>query len=245
MHDDTQSEPGFPPADETTAENSAPFALARSIEAVLLTLEKPVTPGKLAEGLGVGVDQGGTKAIQAAIDLLNAEYEHAERAFRIEKVAGGVRIMTRPEFADDVARFHQARQSQKLSRAALETLAVIAYRQPVTRASLEAIRGVACGEVLRTLIEKRMVTITGRAEELGRPMLYGTTKQFLELFGLSSVKDLPSVEDGAFAALLEAKPLASEEEAADGTGEPDDAEGASGVVDGPGVGEQVTQETTP
>jgi segregation and condensation protein B len=243
MHHDTQSEPGFPPESVATTENGDSSSLRRSVEAVLLTLEKPVTPGKLAEGLGVGVDQGGTKAVSAAIDGLNEEYERTGRAFRIEKVAGGVRIMTLPEFADDVAKFHQARQSQKLSRAALETLAVIAYRQPVTRASLEAIRGVACGEVLRTLVERRMVTITGRAEELGRPMLYGTTKQFLELFGLSTLKDLPSVEDGAFTALLEAKPFPADEAPESATDGADDADVASEIVDEQGVGDETAQET--
>lgn len=181
--------------------------LAPAVEAVLLTLDKAVSPGKLAEALGVGVERGGSKAIQKAIDSLNEQYEATGRSFRIERVAGGVRVMTLPAFADAIAKFHQARASQKLSRAALETLAVVAYKQPITRASLEAIRGVACGEVLRTLVERNMVTIVGRAEELGRPMLYGTTKHFLELFGLASVKDLPSVEEGAFASLLEAKPL--------------------------------------
>lgn len=245
MHHDTQSEPGFPPECVATTENGALSALRRSVEAVLLTLEKPVTPGKLAEGLGVGVDEGGTRAVSAAIDGLNAEYERTGRAFRIEKVAGGVRIMTLPEFADDVAKFHQARQSQKLSRAALETLAVIAYRQPVTRASLEAIRGVACGEVLRTLVERRMVTITGRAEELGRPMLYGTTKQFLELFGLSTLKDLPSVEDGAFAAFLEAKPFPLDQAPESATGGADRADVASEIAIEQGVGDEAAQETTP
>ena len=245
MHHDTQSEPGFPPEAFATTENGALSALRRSVEAVLLTLEKPVTPGKLAEGLGIGVDQGGTKAIAVAIDALNEEYERTGRAFRIEKVAGGVRIITLPEFADDVAKVHQARQSQKLSRAALETLAVIAYRQPVTRASLEAIRGVACGEVLRTLVERRMVTITGRAEELGRPMLYGTTKQFLELFGLSSLKDLPSVEDGAFAALLEAKPLRADETVEAATDGDDGADVGAEHADGQGVGDEAAQETLP
>ena len=85
--------------------------------------------------------------------------------------------------------------SGRLSRAALETLSIIAYRQPVTRASLEAIRGVACGEILRALLERRLVMIKGRAEELGRPMLYGTTKHFLDVFGLSSLKDLPKPEE--------------------------------------------------
>jgi segregation and condensation protein B len=99
--------------------------------------------------------------------------------------------MTLPEFAEVVGAFHKERASAKLSKAAIETLSVIAYRQPITRADLEAIRGVACGEVLRTLIDKRLVTIAGRAEELGRPMLYGTTKEFLDNFGLASLKDLP------------------------------------------------------
>jgi segregation and condensation protein B len=214
------------PSESSAPENPDCSRLSRAIEAVLLTLDKPVSPGKLAEGLGVGVDEGGSRAVLEAIDSLNSEYEASDRAFRIEKVAGGVRIMTLPAFADALSSFHQARQSQRLSRPALETLAVVAYRQPMTRASLEAIRGVACGEVLRTLIERRMVTVTGRAEELGRPMLYGTTKQFLELFGLASLKDLPSVEDGAFAALLEAKPMLAESDPADGTVAENDAEEA-------------------
>ena len=92
---------------------------------------------------------------------------------------------------------HRSRASTRLSKPALETLAIIAYRQPITRAELEAIRGVACGEVVRSLMERKMVKITGRAEELGRPMLYGTTRQFLDTFGLSSVKDLPKPEEFA------------------------------------------------
>lgn len=239
MHETTQTEPGFTPASPATPENGASAELGRSIEAVLFTLEKPVSPGKLAEGLGVGLDQGGAKAVTQAIDDLNAEYERTGRSFRIEKVAGGVRVMTLPEHADAVAKFHQARQSQKLSRAALETLAVIAYKQPVTRASLEAIRGVACGEVLRTLIDRRMVTVTGRAEELGRPMLYGTTRQFLELFGLSSLKDLPSVEDGAFAALLESAPVeeAPPEEGVDAEAPEESPEATAGADDAESPGE--------
>jgi segregation and condensation protein B len=93
-----------------------------------------------------------------------------------------------------MARLHQQRQQSRLSQAALETLAIIAYRQPVMRAEIEAIRGVACGEVLRGLLERRMIRVTGRAEELGRPMLYGTTKEFLRLFGVAGLGDLPDVQ---------------------------------------------------
>lgn len=133
--------------------------------------------------------------VRAAVDLLNAHYTESKRAFRIESIAGGYRLMTLPKFAPVLEAYHGKRERHGVSRAALETLSIIAYKQPITRAGLENIRGVACGEVLRSLIERRLVTIVGRAEELGRPMLYGTTKAFLETFGLSSVKDLPSVED--------------------------------------------------
>src|SRR6185295_17703128 len=117
------------------------------------------------------------------------------RAFRVESVAGGYRILTLPEFAPVVAAFHKARASNRLSKAAVESLAIVAYRQPVTRAQLEAIRGVACGEVLKSLMDRRLVTIKGRAEELGRPILYGTTKEFLDTFGLDSIKSLPSAAE--------------------------------------------------
>jgi len=103
--------------------------------------------------------------------------------------------MTLPDHAAAIAAFHGAASQSKLSRAAVETLAIIAYRQPVTRATLEAIRGVACGEVVRTLLERKLIAIAGRAEELGRPMLYATSKQFLDAFGLASNKDLPALSD--------------------------------------------------
>ena len=102
--------------------------------------------------------------------------------------------MTREELAPLVSRLHAERQQQKLSQAALETLSILAYRQPVMRAEIEVIRGVACGEVLRGLMDRRLVKIVGRAEELGRPMLYGTTKEFLNIFGLANLKDLPDVQ---------------------------------------------------
>jgi segregation and condensation protein B len=210
-----------------------PAAIAPGVEAVLLTSDRPVSPARLLEALGLGVpteEQGklkrgkkkggsaaegtdaeaegaegkadaaagrrdGRAALAAAVGRLNEDYERTGRSFRIEQVAGGYRVMTLPKFAGVVAAFQGSRMRSNLSHAALETMAIIAYKQPVTRAQLEAIRGVACGEVLRSLIDRRLVTIAGRAEELGRPLLYGTTKQFLETFGLSSIKDLPSVEE--------------------------------------------------
>ncbi|MDQ7013200.1 MAG: SMC-Scp complex subunit ScpB [Planctomycetota bacterium] len=179
--------------------------LGAPIEAVLLTADKAIAPDRLAAAVGLAADEttkGGRaptvspellQQLQDAIDALNAQYEETGRVFRIEKVAGGYRLMTLPEYARFIAAFHQQRVQQRLSKAALETLAIIAYRQPVTRAEVEGIRGVACGEVLKTLIDHRLITIQGRAEELGRPILYGTTRQFLDTFGLGSIEDLPPV----------------------------------------------------
>lgn len=134
-------------------------------------------------------------SIQSAVRELNKQYEATGRSFRIEEVSGGYRVMTLPRFAQTIAEFHKARLGGRLSRQAVETLAIIAYKQPITRAELEAIRGVSCGEVLKSLIERRLVTVRGRAEELGRPLLYGTTKPFLDHFGLASIKDLPTLEE--------------------------------------------------
>lgn len=167
-----------------------------AIEAILLSVERPISVAKIAEpiapvlGIEVGVSQ-----VEAAIATLNDAYDSQGRAFRIEPVSGGYRLMTRPEHAPVIAAMHRARATTRLSRPALETLSIIAYRQPVTRAELEAIRGVACGEVLRSLLDRRMIKIAGRAEELGRPMLYGTTPQFLDAFGLANIKDLPKPEE--------------------------------------------------
>ncbi|MCC6428969.1 MAG: SMC-Scp complex subunit ScpB [Phycisphaerales bacterium] len=133
--------------------------------------------------------------IAKAVGLLNTQYTQTDRSFRIEQIAGGYRFMTLARHAPAIAALHKDRDSMKLSRQAIETLAIIAYRQPITRAELEAIRGVACGEVLRSLMERRLVAIVGRSEELGRPMLYGTSKHFLDAFGLSSLKDLPSAAE--------------------------------------------------
>lgn len=170
--------------------------LTGSIEAMLLTSDRPIAPAKIAEVLvlaGVCPEEVATsKAVEGVIADLNSRYEASGCAFRIEQVAGGYRVMTLPEYSGVLAAFGRLRTPTRLSRAAIETLAIIAYRQPITRAKLESIRGVACGEVAKTLMERKLVAIVGRADELGRPMLYGTTKHFLDTFGLASVKDLPA-----------------------------------------------------
>lgn len=177
--------------------------LPGAVEALVLSCDRPVTAQKLAAALGLE-PVGASKAIERAVEVLNEQYRQTGRSFRIEAVAGGYRALTAPEYAPVLAAMHGLRETQNLSRAAVETLAIIAYRQPITRANIEAIRGVASGEVLRSLLEKRLIDITGRAEELGRPMLYGTSRRFLEHFGLASIKDLPAATD--FAPAAEPKP---------------------------------------
>ncbi len=168
-------------------------SLAVVVEAALISSDKPLSVAKLAEVAG-----GTTpKDVTAAIEALNAHYRETGRAFSIEQLAGGWQIFTHAQHAGVVSALHKSRVQTKLSPAALETLAIIAYKQPVLRADVEAVRGVASGEMIRALMERRLVKITGRAEEIGRPMLYGTTKTFLEVFGLASLKDLPRVEEFA------------------------------------------------
>ena len=136
----------------------------------------------------------GTGPVRKAIQQLNKIYAESGRSFRIEQVAGGYQMLTLPQFGEHLQKMHQKEADSKLTKAALETLAIIAYKQPILRADIEGIRGVACGETIRSLMEKHLVKIAGRAEEPGRPILYGTTKRFLELFGLNSLKDLPQTE---------------------------------------------------
>lgn len=165
-----------------------PEDLPLRLEAAMMATDRAINASKLSDILG-GV---ATKPIREAIDDLNKVYEETERSFRIEQLAGGWQIVTLPKYAQVLANLHKTRASNKLTAAALETLAIIAYKQPVLRAEIEAVRGVSSGETVRSLMERHLVKIVGRAEELGRPMLYGTTKAFLEVFGLASLKDLPN-----------------------------------------------------
>lgn len=163
--------------------------------AVILDLDSGEDASGDADDNESGNGSGPVVRIREAVDTLNEAYGRSGRSFRIERVAGGLQMLTLPEYAEDITRLRGARTQAKLSQAALETLAIIAYRQPILRADLESIRGVACGEVLRGLMERRLVRIAGRAEELGRPMLYGTTKEFLEVFGLATLEDLPQAKE--------------------------------------------------
>lgn len=171
------------------------------LEALLMSTHHPLTANRLAEL----VESKSIKPVRQAVAALNRQYAHTGRAFRIEQVAGGYQILTLAQFGPAVRSLHQREADAKLTKAALETLAIVAYKQPILRADVEAIRGVACGETIRSLMEKHLVRIAGRAEEPGRPILYGTTKRFLELFGLNSLKDLPEPESALPPALAQAQ----------------------------------------
>jgi segregation and condensation protein B len=175
------------PAD---AEQPSEAEQAATVEAVLFAADTPLPPAKVSQVVRLP-----QKAVRAAIATLNHRYEQIGAAFRIEEIAGGLQMLTLGKYHEVLERLFRERSDSRLSQAALETLAVIAYRQPVLRADIEAIRGVACGEVLRGLMEKQLIRIDGRAQILGRPLLYGTTRRFLEVFGLASLEDLPKSEE--------------------------------------------------
>ena len=160
------------------------------VEAVLFASDESLTEARLANIVETSVKQ-----VRQHIRNLNDKYQANNNAFRIEQIAGGYQMLTLSPYNHWLKKLLRARSDTKLSPAAMETLAIIAYKQPVMRADIEAIRGVAVGEVIRSLCYKGLIKIVGRAEVLGRPMLYGTTKKFLEVFGLNTLKDLPKIEE--------------------------------------------------
>lgn len=188
-----------------SAEHATPCAdlpLEQRVEAVLMIADRPLTDARIAEILGVPATVPQKRGqppvpppVPTAIEALNARYAADGRIFRIESVAGGWQVMTLPAFGPIVARMRGVREQGRLTQAALESLAIIAYRQPILRADLESIRGVACGEVLRSLMDRRLVKIVGRADEVGRPMLYGTTNEFLKQFGIGKLDELPNSKE--------------------------------------------------
>lgn len=163
--------------------------LAR-VEAVLLLADEPLPAKRIAEAAGL---QDAARA-RTVLDRLREWYDADGTAFQIEELAGGYQLLTRPRYHPWLARLKRTGHELRLTPAALETLAVVAYKQPIMRAEVEKVRGVACGEVVRQLMERGLVRVAGRHDSLGRPQLYGTTKKFLQAFGLNSIKDLPEAE---------------------------------------------------
>ena len=161
------------------------------VEATLFASQTPLTLAELARA-----DEGLSDAdVEQAIQLLRERYETNEAAFQIYQLGDGYQVLTRPEFAPYLERFDSVPRPPHLSAAALESLAIIAYRQPIGRIEIEEVRGVSASSVLRTLLDWELITVVGRGEGLGRPLLYGTTDRFLEHFGLKGLSDLPSSEE--------------------------------------------------
>jgi len=161
-------------------------------EALLFASDEPLPAARLAQLLGKGAD---AKTARKLVDDLNADYAGQGRAFEVVEIAGGFQLLTRPEFKDWVAELHRNRRQDKLTPSAVETLAIVAYKQPIQRATVDDIRGVQSGPLLRSLFERGLIKVVGRQNVPGRPILYGTSRLFLRHFGLKSLKDLPRVAE--------------------------------------------------
>lgn len=176
---------------ETRDTESVVSDLIAAVEAVLFAAAEPVHPKEIAAAF----DGASELEVSAAIDALRARYAEGPGGLTVEQVAGAFRLATKPEVGATVRKFFRQRNRTRLSPAALETLAIIAYRQPMTVPEIQAVRGVDPSGALKSLLEKAMVRILGRKKVVGNPLLYGTTKQFLVHFGLNRLEDLPSIEE--------------------------------------------------
>ena len=176
---------------EIVGERQISDAELKSItEALIFVADEPITAKMIA-----GVVKVDRDAIEAVIAELAADYEAGKGGLQLREIAGGWQIATRPEFHEQVRAYLKSKPSAKLSLASLETLAVIAYRQPVTVPEILEIRGVQSPSAIKTLLDKRLIVAKGRKETVGRPMMYGTSKEFLIQFGLKDLSELPSIED--------------------------------------------------
>ena len=165
--------------------------LRHAVEALLFASDEPLSERRVRDILGLR----DVRAARRILQDLKEEYAQAGRGIQVEEVAGGYRMVSNPQFAPQIEQLRHSQRQSRLSQAALETLAIIAYKQPIHRAEIEAIRGVQVDAILRSLQERGLIRVVGRAEILGRPFLYGTTRRFLEAFGLKSLDDLPKVEE--------------------------------------------------
>ena len=164
--------------------------LAAVSEALIFVADEPISARTISEVLRIGQDQ-----VQVAIEQLAEEFNARNGGLHLREIAGGWQLATRPEHHEHVRAFLKSRPSAKLSLASLETLAVIAYKQPITVPEILEIRGVQSPSAIKTLLDKRLIVAKGRKETIGRPMMYGTSKDFLIQFGLKDLSELPSIED--------------------------------------------------
>ena len=188
MNDRTATEPAEARPERPRESNAA--RVRPALEALLFSSSRPVSEKDLAEVL-----EATREAVRGALEILGLDTERPERGLRLESVAGGWRYVTRPEFDSLLRKFHEVTERSRLSLAALETLAIIAYRQPITLPEIQEIRDVNSAAVLRTLLEKGLVTTAGRKSVVGTPFLYRTTPDFLIRFGLKQLEELPKPEE--------------------------------------------------
>lgn len=167
-----------------------PSNLSAALEALLFSSDEPLTLALLAESLDAPATE-----VAEALQALDAEYQARGAGVQLREIAGGHLLVTAPEHAEWVGRLLRGRKRARLSRAALETMAIVAYKQPVTKGEIESIRGVDSSAVLATLLERNLITIRGRSKVVGRPLLYGTTGEFLDYFGLRDLGELPRPEE--------------------------------------------------
>ncbi len=171
--------------------------LDQVVEALVFAADHPIEAIRVAEIYGeiTGQDRPAEEEIVRSVDGLNERYVEQDRPLRIESWAGGYRMATTPEVAPYIKELYQSEKKRRLSRSLLETLAILAYRQPATRPELEFVRGVNCDYAVGRLLELGLVDVVGRSESVGTPLLYGTTRRFLELFGLNSISDMPNLRE--------------------------------------------------
>ena len=214
--------------------------LKSAIEALLFVAGNPLSLEKLT-----GVLEGpAPEQVEAQLGALRNEYEDRGAGIMLVEVAGGYQLATRPEQASWIRKFKAVKVSAKLSKPALETLAIVAYRQPITRTEIEAVRGVNIGGIMRNLMERRLVKIVGKKDVPGKPMMYGTSQEFLQYFGLKDLSSLPTLKEfqelEAGEDVMEEVPAGEQE-----SGEQDDEAAAGAGEPGPeasiGAGENVTQ----
>jgi len=178
--------------EERAREPSSAEETARIVEALLFAADSPVSAGRLAQVLGRRAD---VRTVRKIIEALNGFYAEHRRPYEVVEIGGGYQLLTRPEYKKWVAALHRHRRMEKLSPSAVETLALVAYKQPISRAAIDDIRGVQSGPLLRSLVDRGLIKVVGCLNVPGRPRLYGTTRLFLEQFGLASLKELPKLQE--------------------------------------------------
>jgi segregation and condensation protein B len=191
------------------------------IEALIFASDKPLSVSELVEllnnALGFLEDKASTEDVESAIDGLREKYDSDLYAFEMKESGGGWQFLTRKEYHKTIAQLNADKYLKKLSTASLETLSIIAYKQPITKSEIENIRGVNCDYAVQKLLEKELVIIAGRKEDaVGKPLIYATSKSFMDYFGINSAKDLPKIKEVLMEELVEATKIHNEETSSEG-----------------------------